>query len=59
MEMYKLVEVETKEHVEWEKVQPMSASDKVAIDVAGTTILDQKNYLSELDHIISKERTFG
>jgi len=54
---FELKKLETKENVEWEKLQEPNYMDTLTSDVAGATILDQKNYLSELEHIISKERS--
>jgi hypothetical protein len=59
MDMYKLVETDAKQNVEWEKLEEPNYMDALTTDIAGSTILDQKNYISELEHIISMERSYG
>jgi len=59
MDIYKLVETEFRDKVQWEKLTRPSPMEKMASEIAGATLLDQRNYMDELEHIISHERTYG
>ena len=53
-----LLDAENTQNAKWEKLEEPNSSETLARDVASATILDQKNYMSELEHIISKERSY-
>jgi len=51
--------LEFRDKVQWEKLTRPSPMEKMASEIAGATLLDQRNYMDELEHIISHERTYG
>ena len=72
MDLYKLVEtgmkkflfqynlvLEIRDKVQWEILKRPTPMETLAGDIAGSTLLGQRNYMDELDHIISHERTYG
>ena len=53
------IKIEFRDKVQWEKLTRPSPMEKMASEIAGATLLDQRNYMDELEHIISHERTYG
>lgn len=51
--------IEIRDKAKWEKLIQPSYQETLASDLAGATILDQRNYLDELEHIISNETSHG
>jgi hypothetical protein len=58
MDIYKLIETDAKPNTEWEKLESPNYMDNYTSEIAGSTILDLKNYQSELEHILTIERNY-
>jgi len=59
MDFYKLIETELRDKVQWEILKRPTQMEQLAGEIAGSTLLGHRNYIDELDHIISHERTYG
>lgn len=56
MEFYIMEEKETVMQAEWEEAKEPSEMDKLALDIANSTILDQRKYMHDLDSHFNSER---
>jgi len=48
-----------RDKVQWEILKRPTQMEQLAGEIAGSTLLGHRNYIDELDHIISHERTYG
>ena len=54
--MYIKRDIKEKESMNWEKSQDSGRIDNTASEIASQTILENKNYIANIDRLIAKER---